>query len=206
MKNVILGFFIAMIFWFVMFSQWTSHIFNFWVVMLIATSSLTSLSLLAGKSDLKRVYNFRFQHILIGIISALILYLVFYAGNYFSHLLFDFSKQQITNIYSTKEQAHQIFIGLALFFWIGPSEEVFWRGFAQDRLMKKYGDMQGFIITTAIYAFVHIWAFNFMLFMAALICGLFWGWMYMKYKSVIPGIISHAVWDTVIFVILPISQ
>jgi membrane protease YdiL (CAAX protease family) len=189
-----------------MFAPWTAHIFNFWVVMLVATTLLTTLSLVSGKADLKRVYNFKPSHILVGLISAAVLYLVFFAGNYFSHLLFDFSKQQITNIYATKEQADKILIGLALLLWIGPSEEIFWRGFAQDRLMKKYGDINGFIITTIVYAFVHIWAFNFMLFMAALICGIFWGWMYMKYKSVIPGIISHAVWDAVIFVVIPISQ
>jgi len=206
MRNVIIGFAIALVFWFFMFAPWTAHIFNFWVVMLVATTLLTTLSLVSGKADLKRVYNFKPSHILVGLVSATVLYLIFFAGNYFSHLLFDFSKQQIINIYSTKEQADKILIGLALLLWIGPSEEIFWRGFAQDRLMKKYGEMNGLIITTIVYAFVHIWAFNFMLFMAALICGIFWGWMYMKYKSVVPGIISHAVWDAVIFVVLPISQ
>jgi len=205
MKKVIIGFLIALGFWFMMFSPWTKDSVNFWYAMLAATSVLTFYSLYFGRKDLKTVYRFEFSHIIIGLVSAVVLYLIFYAGNFFSHLLFDFSKQQINNIYSTKEQADKIFIGLALFLWIGPAEEIFWRGFAQHRLMQKYGDFNGFIITTLIYAFVHIWAFNFMLFMAALICGLFWGWMYYRYKSVVPGIISHAVWDAVIFVILPIS-
>jgi len=205
MKKVIIGFFIAAVFWFMMFSPWTKDAVNFWYAMLAATTTLTFYSLYFGKKDLRTVYNFTSSYILIGLVSAVVLYLVFYAGNFFSHLLFDFSKQQINNIYSTKEQADKIFIGLALLLWIGPAEEIFWRGFAQHKLMKKFGDMKGFIITTIIYAFVHIWAFNFMLFMAALICGIFWGWMYYRYKSVIPGIISHAVWDAAIFIVIPIS-
>ena len=206
MKKIIPGFVLALIFWFLMFSPWTKNMFNFWGVMLVATTTLNLLSFLLGKDQLKEVYKFQIKWIPIGLLSAAILYLVFFAGNYFSNLLFDFANNQIDNIYATKDQANKIFIGLALLFWIGPAEEIFWRGFAQHNLSMKFGENMGFLITTAIYAFVHIWAFNFMLFMAALICGLFWGWMFKKYKSVWPGLISHAVWDAVIFVILPITN
>lgn len=205
MKSVAFGILIAVVFWFVMFSPWTKDSVNFWFTMIAATTVLTTLSLIAGRKELKVVYNFKYSHIAIGLVSAAVLYLVFYLGNSISNILFDFSREQVSNIYSTKEQADKIFIGLALLLWIGPAEEVFWRGFVQHRLMNKFGGVKGMLITTAIYALVHIWALNFILFMAALICGLFWGWMYYKYKSLVPAIISHAVWDAFIFVILPIS-
>jgi uncharacterized protein len=205
MKKVIPGFLIAGIFWFLMFFPATKGYFNFWVMMMIATATLNTYSFVLGKSQLKEVYKFEWRWIYIGIGAAFILYLTFFAGNYFSKLMFNFAGNQIDNIYATKNQADKIFIGLALLLWIGPAEEIFWRGFAQHNLSLKYGDTKGFIITTAVYAFVHIWAFNFILFMAALICGIFWGWLFKKYKSVVPGIISHAIWDCVIFVILPLS-
>jgi len=204
-KSVAFGILIAVVFWFVMFSPWTKDSVNFWFTMIAATTVLMTLSLIAGRKELKVVYNFKYSHIAIGLVSAAVLYLVFYLGNSISNILFDFSREQVSNIYSTKEQADKIFIGLALLLWIGPAEEVFWRGFVQHRLMNQFGGVKGMLITTAIYALVHIWAFNFILFMAALICGLFWGWMYYKYKSLVPAIISHAVWDAFIFVILPIS-
>jgi membrane protease YdiL (CAAX protease family) len=202
---VFLGFGIAAIFWFLMFSPWTSHNLNFWVMMLLATASLITLSLVVDRAELRMLYSFKPSYILIGIIAAAFLYLVFFAGNFISSAIFNFTERQVENIYSTKNQAHQIFIGLALFLWIGPAEEIFWRGFAQRRLMNAYGTTKGFWITTAIYAFVHIWAFNFILFMAALICGMFWGWMFLRYKNVWPAIISHALWDVTIFVLLPIQ-
>lgn len=204
-KKVIPGFILAAVFWFIMFSPWTKHLFNFWSVMILATTTLNVISFVFGKEQLRTVYKFKTKWIFIGLISAALLYFVFFAGNYFSNLLFDFANHQIENIYATKSQSSKIFIGLALLLWIGPAEEIFWRGFAQYNLSLKYGETGGFIITTLIYAFVHIWAFNFMLFMAALICGIFWGWMFKRYKSVWPGIISHAVWDAVIFVVLPIA-
>ncbi|MCX6145762.1 MAG: CPBP family glutamic-type intramembrane protease, partial [Candidatus Kapabacteria bacterium] len=60
-------------------------------------------------------------------------------------------------------------------------------------------------ITILLYMLVHIWAMNPMLLLAALVLGLHWGYMYYKFGSLIPGIISHSLWDTIIFVILPIS-
>lgn len=204
-KKVIPGFLIAIVFWFIMFSPWTKDLFNFWAVMLTATATLMIYSFVVGRSQLKAVYTFETRWIYIGILAAFFLYMVFFAGNYFSNLLFDFADKQINNIYATKSQGGKIFIGLALLLWIGPSEEIFWRGFLQHHLSLKLGDTKAFWIATAAYAFVHIWAFNFILFMAALICGLFWGWLFKKYKSVIPGIISHALWDAVIFVVLPLA-
>jgi CAAX protease family protein len=205
MKKVIPGFIIAGIFWFLMFAPWTKEYFNFWIMMIIATATLNTYSFILGRKQLKNVYKFEAKWIYIGLLGALVLYMIFFAGNFLSNLLFDFTGHQVDNIYATKSQADKIFIGLALLLWIGPAEEIFWRGFAQHNLSLKFGDNMGFIITTVIYALVHIWAFNFILFMAALICGIFWGWMFKRFKSVWPGIISHGVWDAVIFVVLPIS-
>ena len=205
MKRLTSGILIAALFWFFMFSPWTKHLVNFWVMMIFATGFLTLFSLLFGYEDLKKLYKFEPRWLIIGIIGAISLYIIFYAGNYFSKLLFNFTQSQVGNIYSIKEQGSKIFIGFALLLWIGPAEEIFWRGYVQHNISKTTGDVKAFIITTLIYALVHIWSFNFMLVMAALICGIFWGWLFMKYKNVIPCIISHALWDVAIFIIFPIT-
>ena len=51
---------------------------------------------------------------------------------------------------------------------------------------------------------MHIITFNFMLVVAALVCGIFWGWIYKKEKSLVPIIISHALWDFTVFVLFPL--
>jgi membrane protease YdiL (CAAX protease family) len=204
-KNVFTGLIIAAVFWFIMFSPWTKDSVNFWVTMTIAALILIAYGLTSGKHYIKTYFGIDGKLIFIGLASAVVLYLIFYAGNFFSSLLFDFSRNQIESIYSTKAQASKIYIAAALLFIIGPAEEIFWRGYIQHNFMAKYGETKGFIIATLIYAFVHIWSFNFMLIMAALICGLFWGWMFLKFKSLVPVIISHAVWDVAIFVFIPIS-
>jgi membrane protease YdiL (CAAX protease family) len=182
--------------------------FNFWIEMLIASSLLALASAYlnhrAGAEINFRLYFFKPLYIIVGIISAAILYLVFFTGDYISRLIFDFAGKQVAGIYDNKALLNPQVIGLLLFFFIGPAEEIFWRGFVQDTLSLKFGDNAGWITGALIYSGVHVFALNFMLFMAALVCGLFWGYMFKRYKSLWPGIISHALWDLTIFVILPV--
>lgn len=205
MKGVYAGFAAAAVFWFFMFSPLTAGSVNFWLMMTIAAGSLTALALISDRRELGRLYTFEPRWILIGLVSAAALYMLFLVGDRLSSLLFDFAKPQVSGIYSTRTQASPFIVGTLLLLWIGPAEEIFWRGFAQRRMAEALGRWRGYILTTTVYAAVHLWAFNFMLFMAALICGIFWGWMYMRYRSVWPGLISHAVWDLVIFVLLPVQ-
>jgi membrane protease YdiL (CAAX protease family) len=196
---------LAVLFWVELFVLKT---FNFWVEMTIATALLASVSgYINHRIDPAinyRLYYFQPKFILIGILSAGILYLVFFAGDLVSKNIFDFARAQVNLIYDNKTQADPIVIGLLLLLIIGPSEEIFWRGFLQDTLQLKFGDAPGWIIASLIYGGIHIVAWNFMLFMAALICGFYWGWIYKKYRSLQPCIVSHAVWDVTIFVLLPI--
>ncbi len=205
MRQVLYGFTIAAVFWFIMFSPWTKDSVNFWFIMLPAASILIVYSLIIGRASLPTIFKYEHKYILIGLAGAAVLYAIFYIGNYLSSLLFDFSEEQINSIYAIKGQANKFLIAFSLLFIVGPAEEIFWRGFAQHRLKEKYGEAKGLIIATAVYTLVHIWSFNFILVMAALICGLFWGLMYIRYKSLVPVIISHAVWDIAIFIIIPIS-
>jgi hypothetical protein len=42
-----------------------------------------------------------------------------------------------------------------------------------------------------------------MLILAAAVCGVFWGWLYLRFRSPLLNVVSHAVWDLLVFVILP---
>lgn len=203
--------------WFFLFSPWTGGKVNFWWGMALAAGVLMVGSLLLSRREVppllggiawttREAFQFKPAHLLIGIAAAALLYFVFFLGDKIAALLFDFAKPQVAGIYGMKSQASPLLIGGLLLFWIGPAEEIFWRGFVQRKLASRFGGWLGLIYATAVYTLIHIWSFNFMLLMAALICGAFWALMYHYYRSVWPGIISHAVWDVVIFVIAPISS
>lgn len=203
MKKLIIPVLIAAFLWFLMFSPWTKDYFNFWIAMAISATILITISLTQRKSILDQ-FNFNWKVIGFGLLSAVVLWMVFYLGDFFSKMLFDFARPQVDSIYAMKEGQNKILLILGLLFIIGPAEEIFWRGYVQDRLIGKYGEWKAFIITTLIYALVHIWSFNFMLVMAALICGIFWGLMYRYSKNLVPLVISHAVWDVAVFILFPI--
>lgn len=199
-KIIISSLFIAALLWFIIF---VVKPFNFWIEMALSILLLVAIALY-GERSLISFKNIKLRHILIGIISAIILYFVFYAGNIISGYIFSFKDAQISSVYSNRAQGNSLLIGTLLLFVIGPGEEIYWRGFIQNSLMKKFGENKGYIFATLLYAGVHIITFNFMLVIAALVCGIYWGWIYKKEKSLVPIIISHAIWDFTVFVLFPL--
>jgi len=142
----------------------------------------------------------------IGLLSAFLLYLLFFAGNYLSRKWFNFAGSGIEGVYSFKGDAAGIRIAALMLLVIGPGEELFWRGYLQRKFSVKTGKWAGLILTLILYTGVHIFTGNIMLILAALICGLFWGWMYLKYNSMLINVISHTVWDIVVFLLLPFNS
>jgi len=204
MKKIAAAVFIANLLWFFMFSPWTASYLNFWISMSVSASTLIFLSIFFDKKSIIAGLTFSVQDVITGLASAIVLWFVFYAGDYFSSLIFDFSKAQIAAIYGLAEKGSPVIIALLLLFLIGPAEEIFWRGFIQKKLSNRYGDWIALFITVFIYTFVHIWSFNFMLIMSSMVCGGFWGLLYKWNKSLPTLVISHAVWDVAVFVLFPI--
>ncbi len=206
MKKQIIAISIAAILWFVMFSPWTSIYLNFWAAMSISAGILILMSF-ALEKEWKSQFHLDIKSVIIGLVSACLLWGVFYIGNFLSIRLFDFASGQINSIYSLRDGNNYNLIALLLLFWIGPAEVIFWQGYIQRNWMEQFGNFKGFFFTILIYSLVHIWSFNFILVMAACVCGIFWGLMYwlIKPKNLLPLLISHAVWDTMVFIIFPIQ-
>jgi membrane protease YdiL (CAAX protease family) len=181
--------------------------FDFWWWMSTNLITLISLSLFIDPSYrqfLKADFSSDvIRKVLFGLASAILLYFFFFAGNKLSRLLFDFAGQGISDVYAFKGDAEGIRIGILMLLVIGPGEEFFWRGFLQRHFQDRLGKWRGFILGTIIYTGVHVLTGNVMLIVAALVAGLFWGWMYMKYNSMVMNIVSHTIWDIFVFLILP---
>ena len=209
-RNLLVAVATAALLWFYMFSPWTQGRPNFWIVMSCAAIILTCLGLAftPDRENLLKVERPLLQ-ILGGIALALVLWGIFWVGDKASSWLFDFARPEVDAVYSMKHGLPTWVIGILLVFLIGPAEELFWRGYVQRTLSRTIGGKRpedmAFALTAAVYALVHIWSFNFMLVMAALVAGLVWGLIYRLCPKALPAlIISHALWDVLVFVILPI--
>jgi len=179
------------------------HCGVFWYKISASALSLTALSFLF-QSPRALHLKVDLRAVALGLASAVVLYLVFWAGKTIASMILPFAGDQIGSIYQKGEGTSIWKIAPLLFFVTGPCEEFYWRGFLQRRLMGRFGNPQGWIIATVLYAGVHIASLNFMLIGAAGVAGAFWGAMYWRLKDLTPVIISHSIWSTVIFAILPV--
>lgn len=183
--------------------------FDFWwwisanLIILIAIAALFDSSWRSSiRRDMSGSILFKIG---MGILSALFLYLVFAVGNFFSRNIFSFAGSGIQDVYAFKMGASRLRIAVLMIFIIGPGEELFWRGFLQRNFQKKTGNYLGFILATGIYTLVHLGSGNVMLVLAAGVCGLFWGYLYLRYGSITLNIVSHTLWDVTVFLWLPFN-
>jgi len=194
--------FLAVCFWGWIFGlEWG----NFWWKMTSAGVVLSGFSLWFNRRDLRADYCFTFANVGLGVAVAIALYAVFWAGGLFLGILFPGSRELIGSVYATKTALPEWTIALLLVCIIGPAEEIFWRGLVQKHLITATNSNVGLILAALIYALVHLWAKNGVLVLAAFVCGLIWGWLYLQRGSLIPVIVSHALWDVAIFIIAPLD-
>lgn len=200
----------AAVLWFLMFSPWTRGLVNFWIGMTFSALVLLGMGL-AFTTDREQVLAVEkpMMQLLGGITLAFALWGIFWIGDKVSAWMFDFARPQVENVYSMKAGLPPWTIAILLLFLIGPAEEFFWRGYVQRTLGKllpgEHASDHAFLLTAAVYALVHVWSFNFMLVMAALTAGLVWGLVYRLRPGWLPAlVVSHAVWDALVFIIIPI--
>ena len=139
----------------------------------------------------------------IGLVSAVALYVIFVAGKAFIVMVLPFGGDQIGEIYK-KGQGTPLWAMASLsLFVIGPSEELFWRGYLQRELMNNFGQWQGWLIGTTLYGGVHFWSFNLTLVLAAIVAGAFWGAIYWRFNNLATVIVSHSIWSMAVFAFFP---
>ena len=204
MKRLYFALAVALVLWTLMFSPLTAPRFDFWQMMAGSALILSSLATLFAPAWWNRL-KFDLPNILFGVVVAVVLWGVFWVGDKVASWMFDFARPQVDLIYGIKEGQSPWVLSLLLLLLIGPAEEIFWRGYVQERMGKKWGLTRGYLIATACYTLVHLPSCNFMLVMASLVCGAAWGFLYRYFPDRFTGIvISHALWDAAVFVWLPI--
>jgi membrane protease YdiL (CAAX protease family) len=174
---------------------------NFWVKIGISVLIVSSYSLIWQRPAI----NVRVKSFVLGLLSAATLYAIFFLGNALAPYIIPDARESVGGIYSLGTGSNRILVFLLLLLITGPGEEIFWRGFLQSRIMARWGDTCGYLVTTFLYAAVHIFSGNLVLTLAALIAGAFWGALYLWRRDVFLLIVSHSLWSAFIFAVVPIT-
>jgi membrane protease YdiL (CAAX protease family) len=195
------------VFWYFVF-DYNSILGGFWPAMTAATLILLSFSLLRFSSMKLKITSRGF---LIGVGSALFLYALFWDGYQVVKFLPGLSSfspiltQQVAWVYQLRGTMPLGFIAAALLFPIGPAEELYWRGFIQGHFNRTLNPRKSLLLTTILYTSIHLVTLNPSLIAVAFIGGLFWGYIFNRTGDVFPALVSHIVFDELIFVILVIA-
>ncbi len=139
----------------------------------------------------------------LGVASAAALYAVFAVGRVAALRIFPFAEAGIGSVYALRTGVPVLRIVLLIGLVIGPGEELFWRGFFQERTGATTSRAYGFALTALLYTAVHLASGNIMLVLAAAVCGVFWGWLYQRFRSPVLNVVSHTLWDLLVFVVFP---
>ena len=174
---------------------------NFWIKIGVSVIIICLYSFIWQKPR----FQFTLSNTVIGILSAVVLYGIFYLGNLLAPFIVKGAEIQVGGIYSLGVGTSRVFVFLLLCFITGPGEEIFWRGFLQKRLMEHFGPAEGFVLGILLYSGVHIFSTNFILIMAALVAGAFWGGLYLWKRDLGLVIVSHSLWSAFIFAVFPIQ-
>lgn len=174
---------------------------NFWIKIGVSVVIICLYSFIWQRPRIKVTIS----SIAAGIISAAVLYGIFFLGNALSPYVVKGAAGQVHGIYGLGAGSDKALVFLLLLLVTGPGEEIYWRGFLQENLMKRFGDFGGFALTTGIYAGVHVFSMNFILVMAALVAGAFWGALYLWKRDLPAVIVSHSLWSAFIFAVFPVA-
>ncbi|MCM3572993.1 CPBP family intramembrane metalloprotease [Mesobacillus subterraneus] len=144
------------------------------------------------------------SYLTLGIATGLGLFGLFWLGSFLIELLNLPFANQITRLYS-RFSPDLIWHYLVLVLILAPGEEIFWRGFIQKRLSKYINVKMSIILSVILYASVHFYSGEFILVLAAIIAGLAWSILYAWKRSMPLVIVSHIVFDLLLFVFLPLN-
>lgn len=144
------------------------------------------------------------KYFIFGLLSGISLYIVFFTGDWLFSLLPGSLDKQINKIYSLFS-FKWIWHYLVLFFIIIPGEEIFWRGFVQNKLMRYMNMKKAILVTASLNAAAFISSEFTVLIIAAFVSGIVWGGLYVWKRSMPLIIISHLIFDLLLLIIWPLG-
>lgn len=192
----------AAIVWFVLFGvRGIPLVFS----LLFAAVSLTGIAVLAAPGQYQQRWSL-LRLLTVGIGSSIVLYGICFVGNWVLYLILPGGMFELEIIYSLRSQLQPVYLGVLLIGFVAIAEELFWRKYLQSILMSKLGRKQGWYAASLIYAGIHIVTNNPILFLAALVAGLFWGWMYYRTQNIWVSIVSHVTWTMMAYFLFPFQS
>ena len=173
-----------------------------------ATFGSTSCMIVAAfyLGGLKVPGQLRYRSVLLGVVTAVGLYLVFYVGGAAVDLLhpFGITSSSESSIYSlVASPSNPVYVQVALLLFDSAGYESFFRGVLQSRLQARVGPAAA-VVVALLDAGLHVATLNPIWVVGTFVTDLVWGLTYYYGKGLQGSFTSHYLWDLAIFVLRPV--
>ncbi|MCW4049020.1 MAG: CPBP family intramembrane metalloprotease, partial [Candidatus Bathyarchaeota archaeon] len=149
-RQAAIGVTVSFVLWYIVFL--TEVLGNFWYRVTLASMKLALYAYLNGKSVFRDDFSVHLQIIVRGLLSGLLLYLLFYVGYNVLESLMIGGAQRVYLIRADSSLS----IAAVLLPVTSFCEEFFWRRYIQVTLINRVGTRNGVIIASLLYSLIHI--------------------------------------------------
>lgn len=193
--TVVMGLVVAAVAWGALFGLPRGA---FWSRAALAGLAIGAYGVVAQRSVIGDLLRPTAADVAIGVVGAVVLYGIFWAGGRLLRRWFPAAAAQVDTLYEVRSVRTSERLPIpAVLLLVGPCEELFWRGFVQSRA--------GFVVALLGYAAVHLWERKPVLILAAVVGGVFWAGIFAWRGTLVAPIISHALWDLAVVVWFPLT-
>ena len=143
----------------------------------------------------------------LGLVSAAILYAIFYAGAWVVSAFhpFGITSASETSIYSLiSSPSNPVYLQVGVLLFDSAGFEAFFRGVLQKRLSGRFGVLAAPAVAL-LDAVIHLATLNLLWVGATFVTDVVWGITYHYGKGAQSSFASHLVWDIAIFIVRPIG-
>lgn len=110
---------------------------------------------------------------------------------------------QTTPLLDTLDLGAVVITVLSLTIGTGLMEELIFRGIIQCSLQPIVGSFRSIVISALVFAILHIGWQSFIDLVFVFAVGVFWGWVFVKTRSIISITLSHSLTNIMLFIVLP---
>jgi len=149
----------------------------------------------------------RYRAIILGLLSAALLYLIFYAGGAFvdAYHPFGITSASERAVYSLiAGPSNPVYLQILVLLFDSAGFESFFRGALQGRLQSKFG-FAAVPMVAAVDACIHLLTMNPVWVGGTFITDVVWGFTYYYGGGLQSSFLSHLAWDVAIFVVHPVT-
>lgn len=141
----------------------------------------------------------------VGAAAGLLMSLMTWGLYPLSIVIFPPIEQEVATLYDLLRQPPGPLQAFPLLLLVVAAEELVWRGLAIDVFEKAVGPWWAVVASALLYVLPQVAFRSPLLMLIALLCGLVWGALRVRFHGVAAPFTAHVVWDLLIFVVYPVA-